>query len=225
MGWEARVTVLARMALLVLALSLVLPADAQQTSGWQSPAISAGRDVIVTYGFAPEQVRDLTKAAASGAIGPLADRIVDFSQKLGVTQERGIDACCACLDSRMSPSSNCLRSSGSHAQYKQAIERVAALDPQDPVTRDLVTRAQAEITAGHLEEADQLLSQAEQAEVAAAHQAQQLAQQAQAAARSSICSMRPPRRHTGQHRDDRAALSRCRAALPGRSRPGAARPS
>ena len=49
-------------------------------------------------------------------------------------------------------------------------------------TQDLVGRAEAAIKGGHLDEPDQLLSQAEQADVAAAHHAQQLAQQAQAAA-------------------------------------------
>jgi tetratricopeptide (TPR) repeat protein len=67
-------------------------------------------------------------------------------------------------------------------QYKSAMERLAALDPQDPVTRDLVARADAAFKAGRLDEADQLVSQAEQVEITAAHQAQQLARQAQAAA-------------------------------------------
>ena len=32
------------------------------------------------------EVQELTKAAAAGAVGPLADRIVDLSNRLGVTQ-------------------------------------------------------------------------------------------------------------------------------------------
>jgi hypothetical protein len=57
-----------------------------ETRGDQSPALIAGRDAIVTYGLTPEQVQELTKAAAAGAVGPLADRIVDLSSRLGVTQ-------------------------------------------------------------------------------------------------------------------------------------------
>src|SRR3954447_10379631 len=40
----------------------------------------------VTLGLTAPEVQDLTKAAAAGAVGPLADKIVDLSQKLGVTQ-------------------------------------------------------------------------------------------------------------------------------------------
>ena len=63
-------------------------------------------------------------------------------------------------------------------QYKSAMELLKALDPQDLVARDLVVRADAAFTAGRLDEADQLVSQAEQAEIAASHQVQQLTQQA-----------------------------------------------
>jgi hypothetical protein len=40
----------------------------------------------INVGLTPEQVRELTKAAAAGAVDPLADRIVDLSDRLGVTQ-------------------------------------------------------------------------------------------------------------------------------------------
>jgi hypothetical protein len=38
-------------------------------------------------GLNGEEVRELTRAAASGAVGPLAEKIVDLSRKLGVTQQ------------------------------------------------------------------------------------------------------------------------------------------
>src|ERR1700674_933057 len=75
--------------LLLVALIGARPLSAQQraeTRGDQSPSLIAGRDAIVTYGLTPEQVQELTKAAAAGAVGPLADRIVDLSSRLGVTQ-------------------------------------------------------------------------------------------------------------------------------------------
>src|SRR5215472_11533381 len=37
--------------------------------------------------ISPDQMQELTKAAAAGAVGPLADKIVELSQKLGVTQD------------------------------------------------------------------------------------------------------------------------------------------
>ena len=40
----------------------------------------------VTVGLTAAEVQELTKAAATGAVAPLADRIVGLSQRLGVTQ-------------------------------------------------------------------------------------------------------------------------------------------
>src|SRR5271163_2834760 len=62
-------------SLLLFALLGVSPLSAQQaqTSGNQSPAIVAGRDATVNYGPTPEQVQELTKAAAAGAVGSLAN--------------------------------------------------------------------------------------------------------------------------------------------------------
>lgn len=149
-----------------------------QTAGDQSPVIASGGDVSVTYGLTLEEVQQLTKAAVAGAVGPLADKIIDLSQRLGVTQEAALSM---------------LRILGEHdvpleqlprklldiaGQYQQAMQRLAALNPQDPITRDLADRTQTAIKDGQFQEADELLSQAEQIEIAAAHQAQQLAQQA-----------------------------------------------
>ncbi len=40
----------------------------------------------VTLGLTAPEVQELTKAAAAGAVSPLTDKIIDLSQKLGVTQ-------------------------------------------------------------------------------------------------------------------------------------------
>jgi hypothetical protein len=57
------------------------------TSGAQSPAIAAGGDLSITYGLSPEQVEELTKAAAAAStVSPLPDKIVDLSKRLGVTE-------------------------------------------------------------------------------------------------------------------------------------------
>ena len=45
-------------------------------------SISAGRDV--NFGLTPEQVKELTEAAATG---PLTSAIVDLSKRLGVTED------------------------------------------------------------------------------------------------------------------------------------------
>jgi tetratricopeptide (TPR) repeat protein len=165
---------------------MVFPALAQgqqlETSGTQSPAISASGNVAITYGLTPEQVQQLTKAAAAGAVGPLAGKIVDLSQKLGITQGAALTLLRVLGQQDVPLEQLPQKLAEVTAQYKQAVDRLAALQPEDPITQGLVGRAEAAIKGGHLDEADQLLSQAEQADVAAAHQAQQLAQQAQAAA-------------------------------------------
>jgi tetratricopeptide (TPR) repeat protein len=165
-------------------LAFLAPAHAQQveTHGAQSPAITASGNVAVTYGLTPEQVQELTKAATAGAVGPLADKIVDLSSRLGVTEGAAVSMLRIIGQQDVPPEKLPQKLAEVAAQYKSAMERLASLDPQDPVTRDLVARADAAFKAGRLDEADQLVSQAEQAEITAAHQAQQLAQQAQAAA-------------------------------------------
>jgi hypothetical protein len=143
---------------------------------------TAGGNVAVTYGLTPEQVRELTTAAAAGAVGPLADRIVDLGKTLGVTQGAAVEMLRIIGEQDVPLEKLPQKLAEVAEQYKSAMARLSALDPEDPITRDLVQRAQAAIQSGHLEEADQLVSQAEQAELAAAHRTQQLAQQAQAAA-------------------------------------------
>ncbi len=40
----------------------------------------------VTVGLTGLEVQELTKAAAAGAVGPLADKIIDLTGRLGLTQ-------------------------------------------------------------------------------------------------------------------------------------------
>jgi hypothetical protein len=51
--------------------------------------VAAGRDITGTLniGLSPEQVKELTEAAARGATGPLTATMVDLSKRLGVTEE------------------------------------------------------------------------------------------------------------------------------------------
>jgi len=172
-------------ALGIAASALAFPASAQaqrtETYGTQSPAAIAGRDITISYGLSPEQVQELTQAVAAGAVGPLADRIVDLGNTLGVTQGAAVTMLRIIGEQDVPLEKLPQKLAEVAEQYKQAMDRLATLDPQDPITHDLVQRAQAAIKSGQLDEADQLVSKAELAEVVAAHQAQQLAQQAQAA--------------------------------------------
>jgi tetratricopeptide (TPR) repeat protein len=59
-------------------------------SHYQIGTVGLGATVLqgehLSVGLTGAEVQELTKAAAAGAVGPLADKIVDLSQKLGVTQ-------------------------------------------------------------------------------------------------------------------------------------------
>src|SRR6267154_640705 len=155
-----------------------------ESRGNQSPALVAGRDAIVTYGLTPEQVQELTKAAVAGAVGPLADRIADLGNRLGVTQTATLTLL-RILDQGDVPLEQLPKKLTEVAdQYKKFQAQLAALNPQNPLARGLVEQAQAEIKAGRadsLVRAHQLLAQAKQAQIAAAQQARELRQRAQAA--------------------------------------------
>lgn len=174
---------------LLIALSGSSPLSAQQraeTSGDQSPAVIAGRDAIVTYGLTPEQVQELTKAAAAGAVGPLADRIVDLSNRLGVTQGATLTML-RILGQGDVPLEQLPQKLAEVAiQFQKFQAQVAALNPQNPLARGLVEQAQAEIKVGNFDKAHQLLGLAKQAQIAAAQQARQLLQQAQLAAEEQL---------------------------------------
>jgi tetratricopeptide (TPR) repeat protein len=70
--------------------------------------------------------------------------------------------------------------------YKHLQAQAAALNPENPIARNLVSQAKTEIEAGHLEHAHELLHQATQAQIAAAQQARQLRAQAQLAEDSEM---------------------------------------
>ena len=169
--------------LILLLMTFASAAHAQtqsvETHGAQSPAISTTTgNVAINYGFTAEQVQDLIKAARAGD----ADKIASLSSMLDVTQGAAVTML-RIIGQQDVPFEKLPQKLAEVAeQYKSAMERLAALDPQDPLTRDLVARADAAFKAGRLDEADRLVSQAEQAEVAAARQAQEVARQAQVAA-------------------------------------------
>jgi tetratricopeptide (TPR) repeat protein len=135
----------------------------------------------ITIGLTPEQVQELTKAAAAGAVGPLADRIVDLSNRLGVTQGAALTMLLI-LGQRDVPLEQLPQKLAEVAtQFQKLQGQLAALDPRNPLARGLVEKAQAEVKAGNFAKAHELLGQAKQAQIAAAQQARELRQKAQEA--------------------------------------------
>lgn len=135
----------------------------------------AGRDV--NFGLSPEQVKALTEAAARGATGPLTSAIVDLSKRLGITEDatktllRIVGEQDVPLE-RLSETLNRVAN-----DYKRLQGQAAALNPDNPTARTLVTQAKAAIDVGQLERAHQLLREATQAQLAAAQEARKLREQ------------------------------------------------
>ena len=181
----------ARLALLWLAVAG--PGDAvafnDTTVTAQPGSVAAGGNIehnTINFGLTPEQVRELTEAAARGATGPLTTTIVDLSKRLGVTEDatktllRIVGEQDVPLE-RLSETLNRVAN-----DYKRLQAQAAALNPDNPTARSLVERAQVAIAAGHLAEAHQLLAQARQAQIAAAQEALKLRDQAQASADAEL---------------------------------------
>src|SRR6516162_1339475 len=143
---------------------------------------ASNNTITCNFGLTPEQLRQVSKAAVEDATAPLIDRIASISKTLGVTEEaaktllRIIGEQPDVPDERLGEVLTKVAS-----DYKRLQAQVAALNPDNPAARNLVDRARSEIAAGHFAAAHQLLSEARQAQIAAAQEANKLAAQAQAA--------------------------------------------
>ncbi len=155
-----------------------------QVSGEQ--AVVAGRDInardiIVRYGLSEQEVLALVRETRETE-GPLAEKLAEFAQKLGVT-ESAVQNFLRILGEKQVPPERLLETLGEIAQrHLDAVQRLAALQPQDPATQELVQEARAAIEVGDYDRADRLLQQAETVELAAVGMAEELARQAQQAA-------------------------------------------
>ena len=173
----------------LLALLVCAPATVAAQTRIEAPGGVAAQNITnspINFGLTPEQVKELTEAAARGAAAPLTATIVDLSKRLGVTKDatktllRIVGEQDVPLE-RLSETLNRVAN-----DYKRLLAQAAALNPDNPTARGLVERAQNAITAGRLGEARQLLAQARQAQIAAAEEARKLRDQAQAAANAQL---------------------------------------
>ena len=159
---------------LVVGCSAGLAADSAASAPC---SFAAGRDVtgnITTcnFGLTPEQLKKATEAAVSGATAPFLAQIRSIGRTLDVTED-AVKALLKIVGEDPSVSEDKLADALSKIgnDYKRLQAQAAALNPNNPMARDLVERARAEIAAGHLEQAHELLRQARQALLAAAQEA------------------------------------------------------
>jgi hypothetical protein len=128
----------------------------------------------VNFGQTPEQVKELTEAAARGATGPLTSGIIDLSKRLGVTEDatKTLLRIVGQQDVPLERLSETLIRIAN--DYKRLRGQAAALNPDNTTARERVTLAQDAINFGQFDRARQLLHEATVAQLAAAQAARKL---------------------------------------------------
>src|SRR5262249_40215487 len=135
----------------------------------------------VNLGFAAEQVKDLTEAAARGAAGPLTATIIELSRRLGATED-ATKALLRIVGEQDAPPERLSETLNRGANdYIRLRDQAAALKLENESARGRAEQAQAAIAGGAFPEARRLLRAAVREELAAAQAARTLREQAQAA--------------------------------------------
>jgi tetratricopeptide (TPR) repeat protein len=179
--------------LATVALSVAVIAFEQQTAVALGDKVEAGSCAIANSGSAsgnsvtcnfdmpPEKLKELIAAALKGGEDPILDRLVQISKTLGVTEDAAKTLLKIVGEDPNVPDDMAEALTKVAGDFKRLQAQAAALNPDNPLARSLVDEAKSEIDAGHFERAHELLHQATQAQVAAAHEARKLKEQAQAA--------------------------------------------
>lgn len=143
---------------------------------------ASDNSIVCNFGLTDQQLEQITAAAVRGATEPLMDRVVDISKKLGVTTEATRTLLRIVGEQNNVPDERLGEVLTKVANdYKRLLAQTRALNPNNDLARQLVTQAMAEIEAGHLKQAHDLLRQATASQVSAAEEARKLRQRAQAA--------------------------------------------
>jgi hypothetical protein len=150
--------------------------------------VAAGRDIrdsTITIGLTPEQVREAMRAIYQQESAAQA-KIDQLSQRLDATHE-AVVGFLRILDRNEVPLEKLPGTLAQIAQrHREMLERLAALNPEDPAAQALIEQARALLRSANTEadydRADQLLGQAEATELAAVRMAEDFARQAQEAA-------------------------------------------
>lgn len=136
----------------------------------------------VIVGLTAPEVQELTKAAAASVVGPLADKILDLSMKLGVTQG-AMRTMLATVGQADVPDERLVdKLAEVVVQYGKAAAAIVGLRPDNPAAQQHVAQALAAAALGDRTQARQHLQAARAAAEAAAAEAQRLARKATAAA-------------------------------------------
>ena len=196
---------------LVAALVFAQPSAAEANEVGVDCGAGAGenlsaRDIIINCGLSEEELQALVQSAVDQAVAQvrqepdqgLKDLSRELAKDLGITED-AIGKFFEILGEQEVPSEELRETLVEIAErHQEALVRLAALNPEDPVTQGLLNQARAALKDGDYEQADQRLSEAELAEITAARQAQDLAQQANEIANRRFLNAASARAERGQ---------------------------
>ena len=132
----------------------------------------------ITIGLTPEQVREAMLAVLHEQSSAQA-KIDELSQKLDVTGDAVVEFF-RILGQKEVPLEKLLETLAQiAARHREMLDRLTALNPEDPAVKAQIEKARAAIKAGDYDRADRLLSEAESGDLAAVRMAEELARQVQ----------------------------------------------
>lgn len=139
------------------------------------------RDIIIKRGLSEAEVLALVREWRREE-GPLAEKIAELSHELGITHSATRNFFRILGEEQVPPEKLLDTLADIAERHVNIVDRLAVPRPEDEATKALVLTARSAIEEGQYDRADQLLTEAETAELGAVRTAGELARQAQEAA-------------------------------------------
>ncbi|MFZ0258333.1 MAG: hypothetical protein WAN46_22480 [Gammaproteobacteria bacterium] len=175
-----RARMMALLAGAALILSALRPLAAESVTAEQG--VAAGRDIrdsTITIGYTAEQVQALIRASTHDLETRYQAQVDELSGQLEVTEDAVVAFFQILKEGEVPLDELPERLSEIAERHRELLDRLAVLEPEDATTRARIEAARQAIEKLHYDRADQLLREAETAELAAARKAEKLARQAQ----------------------------------------------
>jgi hypothetical protein len=119
---------------------------------------ASNNTLTCNFGLTTEQLRQVTEAAVKGATGALSKQLSDISKTLGVTEEAAKTLLSIVGEQPDVPDQDLGKALAKvAADYKRLEAQIAAISAESPLDRALIKQAKAEVDAGHLQSAGELL--------------------------------------------------------------------
>ncbi|HNG51624.1 MAG TPA: tetratricopeptide repeat protein, partial [Plasticicumulans sp.] len=183
--------------LLLVGIALLVSTEVRVRADHGSIAIGRDNTGPITIGVFGAELLRLIEAERSKTAAPLQAQIDTLARQSGVS-EAAMRNFLRILGEKEIPAEKLVeRFTDILQRHRASLQRLAALDPDDPAIRALIEQARAAVQQGDYDAADRSLAEAEYADLAAARQAEQLAEQARVAARQHLLTAAATRAERG----------------------------